>query len=424
MAGPGSPRSPRRGDFVSLRRTGGFGGGAGSEAGQSTMPAVASHLPAVRGLMAIRPPLPHEDQENRVPGVPPLPDRLILPVHPRPLRMRDEPGTLHREVALSPAEVLLDQIESNPYNQRPGRVYEEICYNLNRGNVGVVPMVRAIVQDRLRNRRGTGLSVTVDNGLQLIPEDVPSYKSYLSFYNLHEDSDPRELFPSWNELWDKMEEARRISYFATRPPIYLDRPRQSEDEVDGDSAELERALSKSGRPNPEVSKYLYPFSGYVKRWDEEDRDYYDDVECIMQEIVSGKPTQVVRRREQLLSNKTNCSKCLSVQYNLKKEVRKHPSVKKLPSVENISVYSRASPPPELLQEIRDMMTDGKLPIPDLQEFPYDTRKFKEEILLKDGTRQLIDVELELEVLFKAYKVDEMNKTVEIICNAGPNGYIK
>ena len=110
-----------------------------------------------------------------------------------------------------------------------------------------------------------------------------------------------------------------------------------------------------------------PFYGFVKRWDEEDNDHYDDVHMQMRELVAGHQQSVLTRKEELLSNKTNCTKCLSVQFELTREVKRHESAKLLPSMENIHLYSRSCPPADLLQEIREMMDSGQIDRPHLQQ---------------------------------------------------------
>ena len=350
--------------------------------------------------------------------------------------MRDEPGTLHREVTLTLAEVKLEELESDPMRNQPGSVYDGICQLINSGEISVTDMVMAISCDRLRNRRGVGLSVLVDSGHQHPPGDVPVLKAFWGYYNLGVASNPQELFPRYNVLWDLLEEARRMNWFVHRPPIHLDRPGEpgadrKADSTDGDAAELERARVRRGRGRDRVPSLMMgseelspPFYGFVKRWDEEDNDHYDDVHMQMRELVAGHQQSVLTRKEELLSNKTNCTKCLSVQFELTREVKRHESTKLLPSMENIHLYSRSCPPADLLQEIREMMDSGQIDRPHLQQHPYETRRFKEEVINRDGSKSIIDVRVEVEILLKAYKVNEMDRSVEVIAHAGPNDYVR
>ena len=343
-------------------------------------------------------------------------------VFARAMARNNEPGTLRRQVALTRAEVIMEGFETDPNNARPGQVYAAVVRLLQSHTLPPDEIIMAIWLDRLRNRRGVGLNVLVDNDMNLTPDDMSILKAHWYHHNLFNGSPLEELFPPWWELWHHMEEARRMNRFVYRMPVTYDRP-DGRDEVDGDADEQRygrELLNKIARKSNEEVPIYY---GYKKHWDDDEDGFGEDVETVMVNIENRART-LMRRKPQFVSKNTKCTNCLAINFRVWQETMMHEKVSDLPPIRAVRLFSRIYPSPGLLSEVKELMRANVLPTPELQRSAYETRHYDEMVLNKDGTTSLINVELELEVLCKALQFQEVDTVFECLVNSIPNNYVR
>ena len=353
------------------------------------------------------------------------PQRRMRAVFVREMARQNEPGTLRRQVALNPAELLLERIESDSQFNRPGLVYAEVVRHVNNRTQHPDDIIMAIQLDRLRNRRGVGLNVLVDSDINLVPDDMCILKSLWHHYNLGLGSTLEELFPPWWQLWHHMEEARRTNRFIYRLPSRYDRPGESDytdcpDRLDGDEAKQGSDLPVYSEDVPQI------FYGYKKHWDDEEDGFGEDVCQVMTEVVerNQRPSKFLRRKPEFVSKNTKCTECLAVSFRVWEETMRHVAVDNIPPLRAVRLFARVYPSPSLLTEVKELMKANLLPKPDLQKNPPATRTYHEQIINRDGTSTMINVEMELEVLSKAFQIQEVDIIFETLANLAPNNYIR